>query len=356
MLSLDTLKIGIVGGGRMADMHVRGYDKLTGARVAAICSRRESSVEKRKQDWHIEKGYTSYQELLKDPEIDAVDIVAPNNLHAPVSIAALDAGKHVFCEKPPALNAREAAEMMRCAQRNKRILMYGFMFRFSEKMRMVREFIQKGLVGEIYYIKAGVIRRHGNPGGWFTSREMAGGGALMDVGVHLIDLALFLVGDPEPASAFGRTFQGIGKRQNIKWRRPGWVSVMPEEYPSEVEDMAVAMINFVNGSCLSLETSFSSHIKDDMMYLEILGSKGGITAEPKLEIHKEEADCLVDVIPRVDCEDFNHQESVDREISHFVDCILEHIECESPSENGVKVMRIVDGIYSSAKTGKVSEL
>jgi predicted dehydrogenase len=350
------MKIGLVGVGSIADFHVRAFQKNTGATIVSICSRSAGRVETKKREWNVEKSSTDYLDLVNDKGLDAIDIVAPNNLHAPIAIAALEAKKHVFCEKPPALNAEDAQRMMQSASRNGRVLMYGFMFRFSEKMRLVRELIRNGEVGSIYYVKTGVVRRAGNPGGWFASRAVAGGGPLIDVGVHLIDLASFLMGEPAPVSAYGKTFSGIGRRENIRARQAGWKSVMKDEFPNDVEDTAVAMVTFENGACLSVETSFSSHIKDDLMYLEILGTRGGITVEPVLEIHSEKDNYLIDVKPRVNCESFDYQGSIDAEISHFVECVAKGIPCESPAESGTRVMKIIDAIYASARTGRVTAI
>ena len=350
------MKIGLVGVGSIADFHVRAFHKKSGAKIVAICARSAGNVETKKREWNVERGSTDYRDLVNDKGLDAIDIAAPNNLHAPIAIAALEAKKHVFCEKPPALNAEDAQRMMQSASKSGKVLMYGFMFRFSEKMRLVRELIGNGEVGSISYVKAGIIRRCGNPGGWFASREVAGGGPLMDVGVHLIDLASFLMGEPAPVSAYGKTFRGIGRRENIRARQAGWKSVMEDRYPDDVEDMAVALVNFENGACLSLETSFSSHIKDDQMYLEILGTRGGMTVEPVLEIHSEKDNYLIDVKPRVNCETFDYQGSIDAEISHFIECAAKGVPCESPAESGTRVMKIIDAIYESAETGRTTDI
>ena len=200
---MQNLKVGLVGAGSMADFHVRAWGRSPSVRIVAICSQRAETVEKRKKEWSISRGYTDFRGLIRDQEVDAVDIVAPNSLHAQIATAALSAGKPVFCEKPPALDAQETLSMVKAASSSGKLLMFGFMFRFSEKMRLVRELIQAGALGDITYVKAGVIRRFGSPGGWFTDRLVAGGGPLIDVGVHLIDLVEFLMGEPEPVSVYG---------------------------------------------------------------------------------------------------------------------------------------------------------
>jgi predicted dehydrogenase len=335
----------------MADFHVRALSACPSARLTAVCSRSALTVEKRQKEWGVSSGYTDLKRMLEAGDVDAVDIVTPNSLHAPMTIAALASGKSVLCEKPPALNARQAEDMVAAASAGGKLLMFGFLFRFSEKMRLVRDLIQKGTLGEVTFVKAGIIRRRGSPGGWFTSREMAGGGPLIDVGVHMIDLAAFLIGDPQPVSVYGRTFRGIGPRDSVLNAEGGWKSSMNDSYPFDVEDGAAGFINFSNDACLSLEASNSSHIKDDAMYLEVLGTRGGITVEPVLELHTELENRLVDARLRVSCDAFDYQGSINAEMRHFVDCATGAARCESGPENGLKVMRIVDALYSSAKTG-----
>lgn len=355
MLNMNNLRVGLIGVGNMSVMHYNSYKKLPGVEVTAICSRSENTLRKRTDEWGVKKCFLRYEDMLKDEEIDAVNIVTPNSLHAPIAIAALKAGKHVLCEKPPALNAEDAQKMANCARENKKVLMYGFMFRFAERTQMIREFYKKGMFGDIYYAKTGVLRRCGNPGGWFANKEMSGGGPLIDVGVHVIDLALYLMNDPIPVSVFGRTFNTIGKRDNIK-DKVWYTAINADEYTNDVEDMTTAMINFKNGSCLHVEVSCSSHIKEDVTYLELLGDKGGVTVEPSLEIHTEMNDYLTDIRPRIDDEMFNYEKSVNNEISHFVDCIRKNTECISTPENGVKIMKIVDAIYKSASIGELVKI
>lgn len=349
---MKTVNIGIVGAGSMAELHVRALHGCPSARIAGVCSRSSQTVERKQTEWGARRGFTDFGEMLADPDVEAVDIITPNCLHAPMAIAALAAGKSVLCEKPPALNAEQAHLMLNAATANGKLLMFGFLFRFSQKMRLVRDLIQAGNLGNVTLVKAGIIRRKGSPGGWFASRKMAGGGPLIDVGVHMIDLAGFLIGEPDPVSVYGRMFRGIGSRESVRNAPGGWKSAMKETYPCDVEDMAAGFVTFSNGACLSLEVSNSSHIKEDSMYLEVLGTRGGVTVEPVLELHTELENWLVDSRLRVDCDAFDYQGSINAEIAHFVECAARGARCESGPENGLKVMRVVDAFYASAETGR----
>lgn len=346
------LRIGIAGLGSMSARHVDAIKKCNQMELSAICTRSVDNLDRRAKLWNVSKTYLNYEEMFLDPDIDAVVIITPNKYHAPMTIAALNAGKHVFCEKPPAINAAEAKEMMECADRNGKVLMYGFMFRFSRKYNFVKELREKGMFGEIYFTKSGIIRRSGNPGGWFANREMSGGGPLIDLGSHIIDLSVYLMGDYDPVSVFARTFNKTENLNDIK-EYGSYKAVDISNYPNDIEEMSFVVINFNNGACLVVETSNVSHIKDDIMFLEMLGTKGGITVDPKMEVHTSYNNYLMDIIPKIDCTEFDYQKAVDEEISHFADCIINNVECQSSVNAGLKLMKIIDAAYKSANTGEL---
>ena len=214
---------------------------------------------------------------------------------------------------------------------------------------------EKGMFGEIYFSKAGVIRRSGNPGGWFANREMSGGGPLMDIGSHIIDLSVHLMGDYEPVSVFARTFKKTENLHNIK-EHSSYRAMETDDCVNDVEEMDLVVINFDNGACLVVETSNVSHIKSDTMFLEMLGTKGGITVDPKMEIHTSYQNYLMDIVPQVNCTEFDYQEAVDNEISHFGDCIKNHVKCNASIKAGLKLMKIIDAAYESAEKGKLVEI
>ena len=148
------------------------------------------------------RAYDTAEELLADPAIDAVSVCAANYAHAELTIKALRAGKHVLCEKPMALNAEEARQMKEAADRNGKLLMIGFVRRYGNDCKIMEDFVNSGYFGDIYYSKATYLRRNGNPGGWFGDKSRSGGGPLIDLGVHVIDLTRYLMGKPRyPSTA-----------------------------------------------------------------------------------------------------------------------------------------------------------
>jgi len=347
---MKKIKVGIIGTGSISNLHMAGYSALKNVEVVACCDINEKRALDYAKRYSIENVFTDYNEMLKMKDLDAVSVCTWNNGHAPATIAALKAKKHVLCEKPPAMNVGEAIEMEKAAKESGKLLMIGFVRRFGKNTRIMQDFISNGTLGDIYYAKTSCVRRCGNPGGWFSDKKRSGGGPLIDLGVHMIDLARYLLGKPKAVAVSGATFSKIGTRNNVKMidrYRP----VDVDDY-CDVEDMAVAMIRFDNGAVLNVETSFSQHIKEEKLTLELYGSKGGAVIEPEMEIFTENFDYLVDVKP-VFAEDYDpFDANFKAETAHFIDCIENGTKCLNPVEDGVELMRILDAIYLSAETGR----
>ena len=346
---MEKLKVGLIGAGSISSFHAAGYKKLANVEIYAVCDLKRERAEASRQAFGAKYAFTDYEELLKLKELDAVSVCTWNNTHAPVTIASLQAGKHVLCEKPLATNAKEAEAMSAAAGQAGKLLMVGFVRRFCRNTRILKDFIDSGYLGDLYFAKTQYIRRCGNPCGWFSDRQRSGGGPLIDLGVHMIDLARYLMGKPKATAVSGVTFANIGPRNNIK----GLIRYRAVDFDDycNVEDFAAAFIRFDNGAVLTVETSFSQHIKEEQVALEVFGTKAGATLEPKLELHSELQDYLVDITPVYSVEN-DFAVFFEQEIAHFVDCIVNGTECLAPSEDGVELMRILDAIYESAGTGK----
>lgn len=347
---MNKIKVGIIGTGSISNLHMAGYKNLENVEVIAACDINGKRAEEYAKKYGIEHVFTDYNEMLKLKELDAVSVCTWNNGHAPASIAALRAGKNVLCEKPLAMNLEEAKQMEQAAKESGKLLMVGFVRRFGKNTKIMEDFINEGYLGDVYYAKTSCIRRYGNPMGWFSDKKRSGGGPLIDLGVHMIDLVRFLMGKPKTISVMGATFNKIGPRNNIKaFDRYNPVDM---DYYCDVEDMAVAMIRFENGAVLNVETSFSQHIKEDQLTLELYGTKSGAMMEPKLELYSEMEDYLVDITPRYSEGANVFTENFNNETAHFIDCIANGTKCLNPVEDGVELMRILDAIYESAASGK----
>lgn len=345
---MNKLKVGIIGVGSISELHITAYQNHPDVELYAFCDIDEKRLALMGEKYNITKCFTDINELLKLDELDAVSICTWNNSHASCTIAALNAGKHVLCEKPMAMSASEAEEMNAVAKKNGKLLMIGFVRRYGDDCSLLKEFISTDYFGEIYYTKANYLRRNGNPGGWFGDKSRSGGGPLIDLGVHVIDMVRYLLNNPKPVSVYGATFHKLGNRNELKDRKGYYSASATDEDSCDVEDMVTALIRFDNGAVLDVEASFSLNIKSDIGKIELFGDKGGAKLDSDLEMYTIINGRMADVTlnSKVGVGDF-----FTNEINHFIDCIQNGTPCLSPAQDGIDIMRILDAIYESARTG-----
>jgi Predicted dehydrogenases and related proteins len=346
---MKKIKVAIIGTGSISNLHMIGYKDLDYVEVVAACDINRERVENFAQKYDIPNVFTDYNEMLKMKDIDAVSVTTWNNVHAPAAIAALKAGKNVLCEKPLALNAAQAEEMVAAAKESGKLLMVGFCRRFGENARALKNFIESGELGKIYYAKTGCLRRWGNPGGWFSDKKRSGGGPVIDLGVHVIDLVRYLSGKPRVTSVTASTFNYVGMKPEVK----GILKYNSADYSeyNDVEDCATALIKFDNGMTLFFETSWVQHIKEDSLYLEMYGDKAGARLEPDVELYEDKGNYMTNVKPIIGASGNSFEHNFKEEIKHFVDCVANGTQCLNPGEDGVEIMKILDAIYESAATG-----
>lgn len=347
---MEKLKIAVIGCGNIAMSHLTAYKKNPNVEIYALCDIDEKILADRAEKFNVERTFTDYNEMLKLEEIDAVSVCTWNAAHAECSIASLKAGKHVLCEKPMAINAEQARQMQTAAEESGKLLMIGFVRRFGNDAFILRDMIDNDQFGDIYYAKATYLRRHGSPGGWFGDKARSGGGPLIDLGVHVIDLTRYLLGNPKPVSIYGATFQKLFDRPDVKDKCPYIAASAKEGDICDVEDLASAMIRYDNGTVVTVEASFSLNIKKPVGRIDLFGTKAGAKLEPDLEMYTDLNGYMADVT-------FDGPTSLsfeglfENEINHFVDCVRSGIPCVSPAEDGVAIMDILDAIYESARTG-----
>ena len=344
------IKVGIIGVGSISNSHIQAYINNPNCEVCAFCDIDEKVLKAQSEKYNVKEIYTDYNEMLEKADIDAVSVCAWNSEHAPATIAALNAKKHVLCEKPMSVNTQTAIEMQKAAEKNGKLLQIGFVRRHGNDMKIFNEFKDAGYFGEIYYGKATYIRRNGNPGGWFGDKSRSGGGPLIDLGVHVIDFMRYATGNPKAVSVYGATFHKLGDRNNLKTPKGYYSASHTENDICDVEDLASAMIRFDNGFVLSVEASFSLNTKEDQGRIEIFGTKGGAKLEPEIELYSEDNGYMTNTTL---CAKTSLDFSIifQNEIDHFIDCIENGTKCIAPAEDGVEMMRILDAIYESAKTG-----
>ncbi|MDC3412044.1 Gfo/Idh/MocA family oxidoreductase [Aquibacillus sp. 3ASR75-11] len=341
---MTKLKVGIIGAGGIAsEVHIPNYLKQEQVEIVAIADVNAERAQKVADQFEIANAFGSYEEMLAQTTLDAVSICVPNKFHKEATVAALKAGCHVLCEKPPAMSEEEANEMLATAKGAGKILTYGFHYRHTPDVQAAKRFIDAGELGDIYSARVQAIRRRGIPGwGVFTNKELQGGGPLIDIGVHMLDTALYLMGYPEPDVVLGKTHQQIGTKKGIgllgDW---DW-----ENYT--IEDMAVGMITFKNGASLVLETAFAANVEErETMQVSLMGNKGGADIFP-LKIFQEKHQSLIDITPAYLPQVGGHEQ----EIKHFVESCLAGKQPISTPKQGAVIQRIVDALYRSAETGK----
>ncbi len=350
VFSMAKIKVGVIGTGGISNEHIRAYLKNPDVELYAFCDINEERVKMMGEKYGVTRLYTDKDEMLKLSELDAVSVCTWNSAHAECTIAALNAGKHVLCEKPMALNAQQAKEMQAAAEKNGKLLMIGFVRRYGNDCAVLKDFIDNGYFGDIYYTKATYLRRKGNPGGWFGDKSRSGGGPLIDLGVHVIDLTRYLSGLGKPVSVYGATFQKLFDRRDIKGK-PGYVATSGKEDDiCDVEDMATAMVRYDNGVVLQVEASFSLNLKKDTGTIELFGTKAGAKLDPELEIYTDMNGYMTNTqltMPTA----LSFDGLFANEINHYIECIRDGVPCKSPAQDGVTLMKILDGIYESARTG-----
>ena len=347
----DKVKIGIIGVGGISQMHINSYRANPNVELYAFCDIDKKRLEEKGKANGITRLFTSAEEMCALPELDAVSVCTWNSAHAPCAIAALEAGKHVLCEKPMATDAGQAQAMLDAAERSGKILALGFVRRFGRDCAFAKDFAEAGALGEVYFAKAKYIRRDGNPGGWFGDKSRSGGGPLIDLGVHVIDLLRYLMGNPRPVSVTAAAFDKLGNRSGLKLSPKGYISETKEtETINNVEDFATAFIRFDNGAVLSVETSFCLNGQDSAE-VALYGNRGGIEFEPKLTLYSEQNGYLVDLSP-VPNPSLDIDAAFRAEIDDFVNAVLNGTPVKAPAEDGVLLMKILDAAYESARTGR----
>jgi len=221
---MEKVRVGVVGVGGISEVaHLPNYSRQKGVEITALCDIDKQRLAAAAEKYRVPNVFTDYRKMMTLEALDGVSVCTPNSLHAPVALAAFKAGKHVLCEKPLAMTAREAEKMLAAAEENRCLFMVGFTMRFNTVSQKVKKLVDSGVLGEIYYAKASILRQRGIPGfgGWFTTASMAKGGALIDIGVHVLDLSLWLMGSPEPVAASGMTWAKFGPRMSKGERVPG---------------------------------------------------------------------------------------------------------------------------------------
>jgi predicted dehydrogenase len=338
------INVGIVGAGGIARAaHMPGYLATEGVKVIAVCDIVKKAADKFAGDFDIKNVFTDYNDLVAMDELDAISVCTPNNFHAGPTVAALEAGKHVLCEKPIAGDAKDGQKMVDAAKKAKKILQIGLHQRFQRSSQVLRKYIQEGELGQIYYARVVAMRRRGIPSwGSFVRKDISTGGPLVDIGVHALDLTVWLMGCPKPLAATGHAYTMLGNRKDVAYGDWGPWDVAH----FDVEDFAVAYIRFENEITATLETSWAAHF-GNVGPSFILGDKGGLCLSP-VQIYQDRHGSLVDVTPQIPR---SREDPHTTEVKAFIKAISEGGPSPVPGEEALEITKIFDAVYKSTKTG-----
>jgi len=274
-----------------------------------------------------------------------------NTLHRDYSVAAFKAGKHVLLEKPMAMNAPEGQEIAAASKKARKVLQIGMVWRQNPAARLVREYVEKGLLGEIYHMRAVLIRRRGVPGlgGWFTTKAQSGGGPMIDIGVHWFDIAMWMSGQWKPTSVSARTYAKFGPRMRNYRYVSMWAGPPKFDGVCDVEDYSTGFVRFGNRATMAFEIAWAANAQEDS-YVELLGDKGGVRAldGKPLTILTENEERPADIQPQFNA----NSDGFQSQAKAFIAACRGEAKPAATGEQGVVVMKLIDAVYASSKAGK----
>src|SRR5690554_3258164 len=328
---MEKIKIALIGAGFIADYHARGLLTMPEVEMVAVVSKTGEKAQEFAHRYGIRNALTDITPLLSSNDLDAVIISTPNSYHAPYALEFLKNGKDIFLEKPMAMNAEEGLQITVMANKHRQLVMVGHMWRFDTDTRYIKETVDSGILGKIFKTKGYGIHENWGPSGWFTEKELAGGGALADMGVHAIDAVRYILGDPKPIKVYARISTQFG------------------DY--EVDDTGILVITWDNGTESIIESGWwHPHIDGPEASTALFGTKGYANLFPTfLKLKKGETMEKIEIdLPKR--EDHCDQIIYTRQMEHFIHCIKTRERPVPGIPEGQMVLDIVDAAYLSAKT------
>ncbi|MEE9403968.1 MAG: Gfo/Idh/MocA family oxidoreductase [Algisphaera sp.] len=350
--SSKKLRMAFIGAGGIAVAHLKALAKFDDVDVVGLADLSQAGMEKQAEEFDIPRDalFTDYKKMLREIKPDAVNICTPNGLHAPNAIAASKAGAHVIVEKPMGMSAAECKKMIAAAKTAKKKLVVGFQYRYDPKTAFLSRLREDGVFGDIRFGRVQALRRRGIPNwGVFGRKDLQGGGPLIDIGVHVLEMCHFAMGSPRPVAAVGMTDTYLGNKPSnkiaSKWA--GW------DYKKHtVEDLAVGHIRFENGAVIHIESSFAAHHGDaGLMDFQIMGTKGG-AKWGNSEVYTDQNGHMMNLTPAWLPElEGGFAGYFELKLRNFVDHVMKGEPSMAPAEHGLMVQQMLDAVYASADKG-----
>jgi predicted dehydrogenase len=341
------LRIGFIGAGGIAELQLRLLAKRQDVIIVALADVNPDTLEHRAQALPDAALYRDHTQMLRSEKLDAVSVCTPNILHMQPTIDALKAGHHVLCEKPMAMTVTEAKRMIKAASTAKKKLVIGFQYRYDPRTQYLRQAMDEGQFGKILYGRVQAMRRRGIPNwGVFGRKALQGGGPLIDIGVHVLEMTHYTMGAPKPVSASADMFTYLGNRpSSVESVWPNW-----DHETYDVEDLAVGRIRFDTGAVIHIESAFAAHIAErSLMNFQLMGERGGATWEPTL-VFTDESGHMVDKKPAW-LADTTFDSVFERKMNGFVDHVLYNQPTIAPAKAGLEVQAMLNALYTSAERG-----
>ncbi|CAM3718319.1 Gfo/Idh/MocA family protein [Alicyclobacillus pomorum] len=341
-----TVRVGVIGTGSISRVgHLPHYRNHPEVELVAVADVDPTRAEKVAAEFGAARWYANPTDMFDSERLDAVSICTANNSHVPLALMAFEHGADVLVEKPLATDLAAARQLADAATKHGRICMVGMTHRFRNDAQALKRFVEAGDLGDLYAARAQILRRRGTPAGWFTNRAVSGGGPLMDIGVHVLDLAWWLAGMPVPETVSGHLVTGIGRYNTVmssRWRSSD--AANQDNGVFDVEDYASAYIRFKNGLVLQLEVSWALNgPQDDNLKVDLYGTKGGVSLDP-LTYYSERNDIFLDSSPSIERND-----PYEAEIHHFVEAVKTRTQPLIPVEQGVSIVEMLTAIVASAE-------
>lgn len=353
------LRVGVVGLGYAGTTHMKAFSKHPKTKLVAIAGKELDRLPPLAAEFGATKTASDWEELVADSELDIISIATPNSLHHPIAVAALAAGKHVFCEKPLAVTAEQASEMVAAAKANNRILEVAFNYRRREDIGLARKLVESGELGRVYHSRVSWKRRAGIPGltSWFTSSKLAGGGAAIDLGPHLIDSLLYMIGEPKVSSVSAVMHGDLGR---AGYGAMDSAKQMQGTGTFEVEDLCSALLRLNDGSSVALEITWASHAVDDEdISFELLGVDAGVRifipryeTRNTLTIFRDENGEHLSTKPDVTSTGEGHLAV----LNEFIEHVLSGDFAAHAGDYALHRTQIIDALYRSAAAGREIQL
>jgi predicted dehydrogenase len=346
------LRVAIIGCGGISEMHLRVLEKFPDVEIVAGVDTNPNRLKVMEEKFKIADLFSDWKKMLKEVKPDAVNICTPNAVHSAPAIDSAKAGCHVMVEKPMAMTPDECRAMIDAAKKANKKLSVGFQYRYHPSTQFLVRARDDGQFGNVMFVKCQALRRRGIPNwGVFGQKHLQGGGPMIDIGVHVIEMAHYVMGSPKPVAAAANTWTYLGdKPSKVSSMWPNW------DYKTyTVEDMAIGQIRFDNGAIMQIEASFAAHIKEDVWNFSLSGEKGGCQWDPPM-VFTDRAGTMVNESPAFLSKESDFQSLFALKLRNWVDACLKGTELTAPGEAGLAVQKILDGVYRAADAGREVEI